>query len=237
MAIDKVKALGFDVFGTVVDWRASVAREVRGLCAPKGIEVDWEAFATAWRARYQPSMAKVRSGERPFVILDVLHRENLEGVLEAFGISGLTEPEKDHLNRAWHRLDPWPDSPPGLARLRKRYPLATLSNGNVALMVGLARHGNLPFDAILGAEVARGYKPDPQVYQTTARMLGLEPHELMLVAAHNNDLVAARAAGLRTAFVTRPTEHGPGQTIDLVAEHDFDVVAEDMLDLASRLGC
>jgi 2-haloacid dehalogenase len=204
--IDAVKALTFDVFGTVVDWRASIAEEGRALGREKGIDADWVAFADAWRGRYQPSMTRVREGELPWTNLDSLHRASLEELLEEFGISGLDEAEKDHLNRAWHRLDPWPDSVPGLTLLKTKYVLATLSNGNVALLVNMAKRGGLPWDAILGAEVARHYKPQPEAYLMTAEFLGLAPHQCMLVAAHNGDLLAAAAVGYRTAFVPRPTE-------------------------------
>jgi 2-haloacid dehalogenase len=215
--IDAVKALTFDVFGTVVDWRASIAEEGRALGREKGIDADWVAFADAWRGRYQPSMTRVREGELPWTNLDSLHRASLEELLEEFGISGLDEAEKDHLNRAWHRLDPWPDSVPGLTLLKTKYVLATLS--------------------ILGAEVARHYKPQPEAYLMTAEFLGLAPHQCMLVAAHNGDLLAAAAVGYRTAFVPRPTEYGPEQKADLQPEHDFDVVAASFIDLADKLGC
>jgi 2-haloacid dehalogenase len=235
--IDAVKALTFDVFGTVVDWRASIAEEGRALGREKGIDADWVAFADAWRGKYQPSMTRVREGELPWTNLDSLHRASLEELLEEFGISGLDEAEKDHLNRAWHRLDPWPDSVPGLTLLKTKYVLATLSNGNVALLVNMAKRGGLPWDAILGAEVARHYKPQPEAYLMTAEFLGLAPHQCMLVAAHNGDLLAAAAVGYRTAFVPRPTEYGPEQKADLQPEHDFDVVAASFIDLADKLGC
>jgi 2-haloacid dehalogenase len=182
-------------------------------------------------------MAEVRRGRRPWVRLDDLHRENLRVVLDEFGLVGLNETEIEHLNRAWHRLDPWPEAIEGLTRLRRRFILATLSNGNVALLVNIARRAGLPWDAILGAELARAYKPLPQAYLCTADLLGLEPQRCMMVAAHNADLVAAGALGFHTAFVARPREHGPRQTSDLRAEHRFDVVAADFLDLADRLGC
>jgi 2-haloacid dehalogenase len=236
-ALAAVKALTFDVFGTVVDWRTSITEEGRALGRRKGIDADWVAFADAWRGKYQPSLARVRNGEVPWSNLDSLHRASLEELLEELGIGGLDEQEKEHLNRAWHRLRPWPDSVEGLTRLKKKYILATLSNGNVALMVNMAKNAGLPWDAILGAEVARHYKPQPESYLTTAELLGLAPHECMMVAAHNGDLVAASALGFRTAFVARPTEHGPDQQTDLRAEHDFDLVGESFIDLAGRLGC
>jgi 2-haloacid dehalogenase len=232
-----IKALVFDVFGTVVDWRRSIAAEGRELGRRLGLDADWEGLADAWRGRYQPSMERVRSGERPWARLDDLHLESLRALLPEFGLEGMPEAEILHFNRAWHRLEPWPDSVPGLTRLKVRYILATLSNGNVALLLNMARHAGLPWDTILGAEPARAYKPLPQAYLRTVEFLGLEPGEVMLVAAHNDDLVAARECGLRTAFIPRPTEYGPHQVKDFDAEHDFDVVAEDMQDLATRLGC
>jgi len=182
-------------------------------------------------------MDRVRSGERPWVKLDVLHRESLLSLLDRFAIKGLDDATIDHVNRAWHRLDPWPDAVPGLNRLKSRYILATMSNGNVSLMVNMAKRAGLPWDCILGAEPAQGFKPQPHVYQKGADMLDLKPSECMLVAAHNGDLVAASKVGYRTGFVARPTEYGPHQTKDFKAEHDFDVVATDFLDLARQLGC
>ena len=237
MTIMDVKALTFDVFGTVVDWRSSIIREGQALGKAKGFAVDWAKFADAWRGLYQPAMDEVRSGRRPWTKLDDLHRESLEKLLGQFAIKGLSDGEVDHLNRAWHRLDPWPDSVAGLTRLKKKYVLATLSNGNVALMVNMAKHGGLPWDAILGAEVARHYKPQPECYLTTASMLGLPPEECMMVAAHNGALAAASSVGLRTAFVPRPAEHGTGQTRDVKPAREWDVVASDFVDLAARLGC
>jgi 2-haloacid dehalogenase len=232
-----VKALTFDVFGTVVDWRSSIIREGRELGRAKGLDVNWETFTDAWRQLYQPMLEKVRSGALPWKKLDDLHRMSLDRLLGEFGIAGLTESEIDHLNRVWHRLDPWPDSVPGLTRLHKKFILATLSNGNVALLVNMARRAGLPWDAILGAEPTRHYKPQPEAYLGTAEYLGLRPEECMLVAAHNNDLVAASSVGFRTGFVRRPTEYGPSQSRDLKPEHRFDLVAESMVDLAAKLGC
>jgi 2-haloacid dehalogenase len=237
MAISEVKALTFDVFGTVVNWRDSIAREAKALLGPKGFDQDWHAFADEWRARYQPAMDKVRRGERPWTRLDDLHRENLVELLKAHGLGGLDEAEIDHLNRAWHRLDGWPDAVEGLTRLKRKYILATLSNGNVALMVNMAKYAGLPWDAVLGAEVAQAYKPLPAAYDRTAAFLDLKPQQCMMVAAHNGDLVAARGRGFRTAFVVRPREHGPNQTRDLKPEHDFDVIADSFIDLAVKLGC
>ncbi|HEU5323168.1 MAG TPA: haloacid dehalogenase type II, partial [Methylomirabilota bacterium] len=214
-----INALTFDVFGTVVDWRGSLIREGQALAQAKGLgQVDWAKFADSWRGLYQPQLERVRSGAVPWTKLDDLHRQSLVRLLGDFGITGLTEAEIDHLNRAWHRLDPWPDTVAGLTRLKGRFILATLSNGNVALIVNMARHAGLPWDAVLGAEVARHYKPQPAAYLVTAEMLGLKPEQCLMVAAHNGDLGAASGVGLRTAFVCRPTEHGPKQTTDLRAE-------------------
>ena len=232
-----VRALTFDVFGTVVDWRSGIIREAEAIGRSRGISWDWAKFADAWRALYYPSMDRVRRGELPWKPLDELHRSALEQILREFGIEGLSEAEIDHLNRAWHRLDPWPDAIPGLSRLRRGFILATLSNGNVALLVNMAKRAGLPWDAILGAEVARHYKPDPEAYLRTAALLGLRPDECMMVAAHNGDLFAAGALGFRTAFVPRPTEYGPNQAVDLAPERSYHVQARDFLDLADQLGC
>ena len=237
MSLTDIRALTFDVFGTVVDWRSSVIREGEALGRAKGLTVDWAAFADAWRGLYQPNLSKVRDGHLPWTKLDELHRMALDALLPRFAITGLSEDETDDLNRVWHRLDPWPDSVAGLTRLKRRFVLATLSNGNVALLVNMAKRAGLPWDAVLGAEVARAYKPQPAAYLATADLLGLRPAQCMMVAAHNGDLTAAAAVGFRTAFVARPREYGPGQTADLRAEHDYDVVADDMADLAGRLGC
>jgi len=233
----EIRALTFDVFGTVVDWRGSVAREAAAVGKAMGLERDWFRFAEGWRARYQPAMEKVRSGARPWANLDALHRENLDDLLAEFGMDGLDGAGRDHLNRAWHRLDPWPEAVAGLTRLKTKYILATLSNGNVALIVEMAKRAGLPWDAVLGAEVAQAYKPQPHCYLTTARLLGLAPEQCLMTAAHNSDLHAAKALGFRTAFVHRPSEYGPGQTTDLAADAGFDFVAQDFVDLARQLGC
>ena len=235
---DGIKALTFDVFGTVVDWRTSVAREADAFFKKHGISgVDGIEFAMEWRKLYQPSMDRVRSGEIPFTKLDVLHRMSLDSLLERYGIGGLPEAEIDWLNRAWHRLDPWPDSVEGLTRLKKKYILATQSNGNIALMVNMAKYAGLPWDVILGSEVVRHYKPCPDAYINCADALGLPPEACMMTAAHNGDLVAASRQGFRTAFVLRPVEYGPNQHKDTRAEHDFDYIAKDFVDLADQLGC
>ena len=234
-----VQALLFDVFGTVVDWRSGIARDAAPFLARHGIAVDPHGFADAWRRRYQPAMEVVRSGARPFARLDTLHRENLDAVLRDAGAdpAAIPDAELDALNRAWHRLDPWPDAVAGLARMKARFIVAPLSNGNVALLLNMAKRAGLPWDAILGAEVAQAYKPAPAAYLRTAEILGLPPAACMMVAAHNGDLAAARAAGLATAFVPRPAEHGPGQTADLTPAQEWDAIAADFGDLADRLGC
>ena len=239
MTLDRIRALVFDVFGTVVDWRSGIARDAAVFLARHGrAGTDPAAFADAWRARYQPAMDKVRSGRRPFVRLDVLHRENLEAVLPEFGIDPTRVPDSElaELNLAWHRLDPWPDVVAGLTRLKARYIIAPLSNGNLILMLDVAKRAGLPWDAILGAEPAQAYKPAPEAYLRTADILAMRPEEVCLVAAHNDDLAAARACGLRTAFVPRPREHGPGQTTNLRAAQEWDLQAVDFEQLAERLG-
>ena len=235
-----IRALGFDVFGTVVDWRSSVARDAAPVLADLGRDdIDPAAFAMAWRSRYNPAMEEVRSGRRPFVVLDILHRETLETTLRHFDIdpSAVGDERLAELNLAWHRLDPWPDAAEGLARLRTRHPVVSLSNGNVALMVELSRHGGLTWDAVLGAEHARAYKPDPAVYLRTAEALALRPDELCLVAAHHADLTAARACGLVTAFVTRPDEYGGAPAPDRDMVQEWEHSATSLLDLADQLGC
>jgi 2-haloacid dehalogenase len=231
----KVRALVFDVFGTVVDWRGSLIREGRLLGRRKKLKVDWEAFADAWRAGYRPAMARVRSGELPWTKIDDLHRMILDGLLAKFGIRGLSEDEIVRFNHAWHRLKPWPDAKAGLTKLKRRHIIATLSNGNVALLVNMTRHAGLPWDCILSAEVVRHYKPDPETYLGAADLLGVRPGELMMVAAHKDDLHAARACGLKTAYVTRPREYGPAGKVDVSREPAFDVHARDFNDLARQL--
>jgi len=234
--LGSVKALVFDTFGTVVDWRTSVTREVEELARRKGLTVDGAKFADAWRAGYGPSMNRVRTGELPWTKLDRLHRMTLDRILIDFGITGLSEPETDVLNRAWHRLRPWPDAVGGLTRLKKHFIIAPLSNGNISLMTGMAKYAGLPWDCILGAELARHYKPDREVYQSAADILDLDPAEVMMVAAHSGDLRAAKDAGLRTAFVTRPLEYGPNGKPDLKADSPVDISANDFDDLADQLG-
>jgi 2-haloacid dehalogenase len=231
-----VKALVFDTFGTVVDWRTSVAQEVEALGKRKGFTVDGAKFADAWRAGYGPGMNRVRTGDLPWTKLDGLHRMILDKILVDFRISGLSAAETDALNRAWHRLRPWPDAVAGLTRLKKRFIIAPLSNGNISLMTELAKYSKLPWDCILGAELVRHYKPDHEVYQSAADLLDLKLGEVMMVAAHLGDLRAAKDVGLRTAFVVRPLEYGPAGKPDLTAAASVDVSAKDFNDLAGQLG-
>jgi 2-haloacid dehalogenase len=227
-----IRACLFDVFGTVVDWRGSVERELSTFAAAKGITgVDWLRFAKDWRRLYDPAMQEVRSGRRDFVILDVLHRENLVTLLERYEIGGLTDADVDEMNLVWHHLDPWPDSVEGLTRLKSRYVIAPCSNGNIALIVDMAKRARLPWDVVLGSEPTRSYKRSPQTYLASCRMLGIDASEALMVAAHNVDLDAARECGLRTAFVPRPTEW------DKEAGEGVDVVADDFVALAAALGC
>jgi len=236
MTNSAIKALAFDVFGTVVDYRGTIIREGERLNRAKGLSVDWGQFADAWRARYRPSMDRVMRGELPWTTLDALHRLSLDELLSEFQLGDrLNEDERDHLNRVWHRLQPWPDAIAGLTHLRRRYVLATLSNGNVALLVNMARYSALPWDCILSAELAQVYKPDPRPYQMAIRLLGLQSHAVMMVAAHQEDLRAAQAQGMQAAFVPRPLEHGPHHTPDLAPDPAFELVAADFMDLAQQL--
>jgi 2-haloacid dehalogenase len=234
---DQVQALLFDVFGTVVDWRSSIIKELSAWGAERGLTADWASFTDDWRALYQPSMEEVRSGRRSWTILDVLHRESLDKLLIEYRVSGLTEAEREHINRIWHRLSPWPDVIEGLRRLKTRYIIGTLSNGNVALLTRMAKYAGLPWDVILGAETARAYKPLPAAYTRNAELLGLRPTEAMLVAAHNDDLAAAAAEGLRTAFVPRPAEYGPHQTKDFRADRAWNIVTDSFTGLADAMDC
>lgn len=232
------KALAFDVFGTVVDWRSGIAREAAPLLDSLGrTDITPQAFADEWRAQYQPAMARVRSGERPFVILDTLHRETLEDLLTSLGIdpAAIGDERLHDLTLAWHKLDPWPDAVAGLIRLKGRFPIVTLSNGNIALMLDMARRAGLPWDAILGAEVSGHYKPDPQAYLTTARALAIQPDELCLVAAHHSDLSAARACGLLTAYVDRPMEYGGRPAPDRSFAQEWEWNAGSLAELADLL--
>ena len=238
MSFSEPDALVFDVFGTVVDWRSGVIRAGEKLGAKKDLDVDWAAFADAWREEYQPSMDRVRTGEIPWQNLDTLHRDSLETLLDRFGIDELSEGERTHLNHVWHRLDPWPDSIPGLNRLGTRYFVASLSNGHVRLLADMAKRARIPWDLILSAELAGHYKPDERAYSTAANLLNLAPERVMMVAAHEMDLDAARDAGLQTAYVHRPLEWGPQQadSIEKPDESTYDVVVDDFVDLAETLG-
>ncbi len=231
----RVKALAFDVFGTVVDWRSSIIREGEQLGKAKGINIDWARFADSWRAGYAPAMHRVRTGELPWTPIDALHRTILDRLLQEFEIGCLSEPEIDRLNRVWHRLRPWPDAIAGLTRLKKKYVIATLSNGNVALLVNMAKRAGLPWDCVLSADFAQRFKPDKEVYLMAAELLGLKPEQVMMVAAHRNDLQGARAAGLRTALVTRPHEYGAEGKPDLEPDPGTDIFARDFLDLADQI--
>jgi 2-haloacid dehalogenase len=231
-----VEALFFDVFGTLADWRTSIARDAKAILAPLGHDkIDWLAFADAWRGEYQPGMEEVRSGKIPFSKLDVLHRRNLERLLPRFNLTELSEDTLRNLNLAWHRLDTWPDVAPGLTRLKRRFRLAPVSNGNISLMVDVARRNGLPWDAILGAEIAGDYKPKPRVYLSAAAAFDLAPGDCMMVAAHSNDLKAAAAQGLRTAHIARPNEHGPN-TGEPGPKVPTDYAAKGLEDLATQLG-
>ncbi|MBA2350481.1 MAG: haloacid dehalogenase type II [Burkholderiales bacterium] len=231
----QIKALTFDVFGTAVDWRGSIAREGEEFGAKRGWTADWERFADAWRAGYRPGMKDVRTGKLPWMSIDALHRRILNQVLRDFRAPALAEVDIDHLNRAWHRLAPWPDTLAGLARLKSRYVIATLSNGNIALLTNMAKHAGLPWDCILSAELFVRYKPDPETYRGAARLLGVGIEQMMMVAAHPDDLRAARALGCRTAFVKRPLEYGPGRALPPFNDGEFDIVADDFIDLARQL--
>ena len=230
-----VKTLVFDVFGTVVDWRTSLIEQFKAFGVERGIAANWEALIDEWKSCYRPGMEAVRAGRLPWTNVDGIYRRKLDQLLVEHGIAPISEADAVRLNRAWHWCRPWPDAVAGLTRLKARYALSTLSNGDVACLVNMARHGGLPWDCILCAEVFRHYKPDPEVYRGAIALLGGEPDEIMLVAAHNYDLRAARSHGMRTAFIPRPLEHGPGQSSDLEPEEDWDIVARDLGDLATKL--
>ncbi|RLT34039.1 MAG: haloacid dehalogenase type II [Chloroflexi bacterium] len=229
--LSTVRALTFDVFGTVVDWRGTIIEE--GKCWE--IDVDWAGLADAWRAGYQPAMARVRSGELGWTRLDDLHRMILESLLPDFGLTGLSEEKLVHLNRVWHRLRPWPDAVEGLTRLKQKYVIATLSNGNLSLLTNMAKHGGLPWDCILSAELAHHYKPDPEAYRTACALLDLPPEQVLMVAAHESDLHAAAGVGMRTAYVHRPQEYGP-QHPKPWPQEKFDLMATDFVELAALVG-
>jgi 2-haloacid dehalogenase len=229
-------AIVFDTFGTVVDWRGSLIADLTAFGAQRGISADWPALIDAWRAAYRPSMDRVRKRELPWTRLDGLHRASLDRLVAEFGIKGLTEQDLVHINLGWHRLKGWPDSVPGLTRLKKRFIIGPLSNGNVALLLNMAKHAGLPWDMIFGADLFGHYKPDPETYLGVAKMLDLEPGQVMMAAAHNGDLGNARKCGLMTAFFPRPNEYGPRQERDYAAEQEWDIVAKDIEDLAAQLG-
>jgi len=228
-------AIVFDTFGTVVDWRGSLIAELTEFGRTRGITADWAKLVDAWRGAYQPSMQRVRSGELPWTRLDDLHRMSLDHLIEQFGITGLTEADRRHINLGWHRLTPWPDAVAGLTRLKTRFIIGPLSNGNVALLTNMAKHVGLPWDMVFGSDLFGHYKPDPETYLGVCKLLDLEPGQVMMAAAHNGDLAAARRVGLMTAFFPRPKEYGPHQSRDFKAEQDWDVVAEDIEDMARRL--
>jgi 2-haloacid dehalogenase len=229
-----VEALFFDVFGTLMNWRDSIAREAERQLSPLGRRLDWLAFADAWRNEYQPGMEEVRSGRIPFSKLDVLHRRNLERILPRFELTGLSEETRRELNLAWHRLDAWPDVPEGLARLKRKFKIAPVSNGNISLMVDLARRNKLPWDAILGSEIAGDYKPKPRVYLAACEALDLPPERCMMVAAHSRDLAAASKCGLRTAHIARINEYGPN-TGEASPTVPVDIAGSDLMDVAQKL--
>lgn len=236
--VSRVKALVFDVFGTVVDWRTSLISELSWWGDERGITADWTGFVDAWRAAYMPAMDDVRKHpERGYVILDDLHRRTLDRLIEQFNIRNLSEADRDYINRGWHRLKPWADSVSGLTRLKTMFVIAPLSNGNVALLTNMAKNAGLPWDLVLSAELFKHYKPDSETYLGAAQLLGLPPESVMMVAAHNGDLLAAQKHGLKTAFVPRVTEYGPHQDRDFRADGKYDVVARDFNDLAAQLGC
>jgi 2-haloacid dehalogenase len=233
----EVKAILFDVFGSVVDWRGSLIAELTAFGAERGVAADWTRLVDRWRQAYAPSMDRVRRGELPWTVLDDLHRSSLDRIVDEMGIIGLGDADRDHMTRGWHRLAPWPDSLAGLSRLKTRFIIGPLSNGNIALLVNMAKSAGIPWDVVFGSETFRHFKPDPEVYLGAAAQLRLRPSEVMMAAAHNHDLAAAQALGLRTAFFARPTEYGPLQSRDFAATGAWDVVANDIADLATRMGC
>jgi 2-haloacid dehalogenase len=236
MAGKKPVAIVFDTFGSVVDWRSSLIADLTAYGSSKGVTADWPALVDAWRAAYQPSMNRVRTGQQPWTKLDVLHRASLDHLIAEFGVKGLSEDDLVHINLGWHRLHPWPDSVPGLTRLKSRFIIGPLSNGNVALLLNMAKFSGIPWDMIFGSDLFQHFKPDPETYLGVARMLDLRPDQVIMAAAHNGDLGKARECGLLTAFFPRPAEYGPNQKRDYAAEQDWDIVATDINDLATQLG-
>ena len=231
-----IQALVFDVFGTVVDWRTSLIRRFEKFGRENSLSADWASLVDDWRSQYRPAMNAVREGKRPWAYLDDLHRESLEQLLPRYGLSDLSDGQKHDLVQGWHFLDPWPDTVAGLIRLKKKFVIATLSNGGLRLLANMARYASLPWDAIFSADIFRHYKPDREVYSGAAQLLDSPPQDVALVAAHNDDLKAARQCGFQTAFVARPSEYGPGQSTDLAAESDWEYVATDLVELADQLG-
>ncbi|PPQ36154.1 haloacid dehalogenase type II [Rhodopila globiformis] len=236
MAKQPPVAIVFDTFGTVVDWRTSLIADLTAYATTRGVTADWPALVDAWRAAYQPSMQRVRSGEQPWTTLDNLHRASLDRLVAEFGIKGLSEADLAHINLGWHQLKPWPDAVPGLTRLKARFIIGPLSNGNVALLLNMAKAAGIPWDMIFGSDLFGHFKPDPETYLGVSRLLNLRPEQVMMAAAHNGDLAAARNCGLQTAFFPRPSEYGPRQERDYKAESDWDIVATDIQDMATQLG-
>ncbi|MBT3305619.1 MAG: haloacid dehalogenase type II [Alphaproteobacteria bacterium] len=235
--LSNVTAIIFDTYGTVVDWRSSVIAEGRALAQRNGIEgIDWDAFTDAWKATYRPYIEQVRGGERPWATNDALQRQRLDEIVEEFGITGLSERDLEDFNRAWHRLKPWPDSLPGLRRIKAKVPIGSFSNGNFLLLANMANHSDIPWDFIISSDLFRHYKPDPEIYLGAINLLGGEAERLMLVAAHNYDLANARAHGMKTAFVLRPTMFGPNQDTNLQAEDDWDIITDSITGVADAMG-
>lgn len=234
--INDVKVIVFDTFGTVVDWRSSISADLSDWGTRHGIDADWIKFADDWRGQYEPQKNRVRNGEIGWTNLDILHRDALDHVLALHDLAGLSDHQKDHINRVWHRLAGWPDAVAGLTRLKEKYVIGPLSNGNVALLVNMAKYAKLPWDMVFSCELFGHYKPHPETYRGIPRMMYLEPHQVMMCAAHNYDLAAAWACGLQTAFIPRPLEHGPDQTTDLAPSEQWDVIASDLVDLAEQMG-
>ena len=233
-----IRAVLFDTFGTIVDWRSSIAREGEELALSKGLtDFDGDAFARAWRAGYAPGMARVTAGKEPFVSIDLIHRNRLDEILPRFGLAMLDENERAHLNRAWHRLDPWPDSVSGLTRIRSKFMISPLSNGSLMLLATMAKRAGLPWDFIFSSDMHRAFKRDPAVYQNAIRLLHLEPKQIMMAAAHNDDLEAARNEGMQTAYINRPMEYGIDQMADFAATSDWNIIANSVEDLADQLAC
>ncbi len=232
----ELKAMVFDTFGTVVDWRSSLIEELTAFGRQRGITADWAGLVDAWRGAYQPSMDRVRKGERPWTTLDTLHRETLDRLVQEYGVAGHSEDDLRHLNLGWHRLRPWPDAVPGLTRLKQRYVIGPLSNGNVSLLLNMGKHAGIPWDMIFGSDLFQHFKPAPETYLGACRLLDLRPEQVMMCAAHNSDLAAAQALGLQTGFFARPGEYGPHQKRDTQADGTWTVVAKDIEDLATQLG-